>query len=83
MQEYPSLLAAIKAVCQKWCQQNGYTEPFCRNGEYWAFPPSGVIPVKIRDVIQKNKPEAELVRIGRVSFWLLPDGSLQKDNGSI
>ena len=78
MQEYPNLSAAIEAVCQKWCQQNGYTEPFCRNGEYWAFPPNGVIPVKIRDIIQREKPEAELVRISHVSFWLLPDGSLQK-----
>ena len=78
MQEYPNFLAAIKGVCEKWCQQNGYTEPFCRNGEYWAFPPNGAIPVKIRDIIQTDKRQAQLVCIGRVSFWLLPDGSLQK-----
>ena len=78
MQEYPDLNAAIKAVCEKWCQQNGYTEPFCHNGEYWAFPPDGVIPIKIRNAIRVDKVEAELVRVGRVYFWLLPDGSLQK-----
>ena len=60
MQEYPNFLAAIEGVCEKWCQQNGYTEPFCRNGEYWAFPPNGAIPVKIRDIIQTDKRQAQL-----------------------
>ncbi|MBF2050103.1 MAG: ABC transporter substrate-binding protein [Elainella sp. C42_A2020_010] len=33
---------------------HGYGDPFCRNGEWWAFPPNGVMPVRIRDVLASN-----------------------------
>ena len=74
---YPDLAAAIKDVCQKWCQQNGYPEPFYRNGELWAFPPDGVIPIKIKDVM--NFQDSKQVWIGQVSLFILPDGSVAKD----
>lgn len=73
---YPDLAAAIKDICQQWCQENGYTEPFYRNGELWAFPPTGVIPIKIKDVL--NKQDSKQVWIGRVSLLILPDGSIAK-----
>lgn len=71
---YPDLATAMRAVCENWCNVHGFTEPFCRNGEWWAFPPRAVMPVKIKDVMGKNS-EAQCVYIGRVSFLLLPDGS--------
>ena len=35
---YPNLKAAAAAVCQRWCQQQGYSDPFYQNGSWWAFP---------------------------------------------
>jgi hypothetical protein len=73
---YPDLAAAIKDVCQKWCQQNGYTEPFYQNGELWVFPPNAVMAVKIKDVMNQDSKQ---VWIGRVSLFILPDGSVAKN----
>lgn len=73
---YPDLAAAIKDVCQKWCEENGYTEPFYRNGELWAFPPNGVMAIKIKDAIDKQ--DSKQVWIGQVSLFILPDGSVAK-----
>ena len=75
---YPDLAAAIEDICQEWCQENGYTEPFYRNGELWAFPPDGVMPVKIKNVMDKQN--SKQVWIGRVSLFILPDGSVAKVN---
>ncbi len=72
---YPDLATAIDAICQDWCQRYGYTDPFCRNGEWWAFPPNGVMPVRIRDVLTEEDLQAHWVQIGHVSLALLPDGS--------
>ncbi|QYO62297.1 hypothetical protein [Leptolyngbya sp. 7M] len=72
---YPDLATAIRDVCQAWCQQHGYTDPFCRNGQWWAFPPNGVMPIRIRDVLTADDCQAQWVQIGRVSLALLPDGS--------
>ncbi|MGD1913414.1 MAG: hypothetical protein ACFB2X_21995 [Rivularia sp. (in: cyanobacteria)] len=73
---YPDLATAINHICQQWCQENGYTEPFYRNGELWAFPPNGVMPVKIKDVMDKQ--DSKQVWIGRVCLFILPDGSVAK-----
>lgn len=72
---YPDLAAAMRGVCCDWCQRHGYTDPFRRNGEWWAFPPNGVMPIKIQEVLSDPAP-AQWVQIGRVSLALLPDGSL-------
>lgn len=74
---YPDLATAINNVCQQWCEEQGYSEPFYRNGELWAFPANGVMPVKIKDVI--NQQDSKKVWIGRVSLFILPDGSFGKD----
>ncbi|MGD1873006.1 MAG: hypothetical protein ACFB02_08120 [Mastigocoleus sp.] len=73
---YPDLNTAISKVSKQWCNETGYSEPFYHNGEMWAFPPDGVIPVKIKDVITQK--DCKKVWIGRVSLFILPDGSLVK-----
>ena len=73
---YPDLATAIDRICQQWCQEKGYTEPFYRNGELWAFPPNGVMPVKIKDVMDEQ--DSKQVWIGGVSLFILPDGSVAK-----
>ncbi|MEM6255079.1 MAG: hypothetical protein AAF821_19355 [Cyanobacteria bacterium P01_D01_bin.156] len=74
MFQYSDLGDAINGVCQDWCEQNGYSDPFRLNGEWWAFPPNGVMPVQIKTVISEDC--RYLVRIGSVTVTLLPDGSL-------
>jgi len=49
--QYPDLRSAIQDTCRIWCEAHGYSEPFCRQGEWWAFPPHGVIPVRIKTVM--------------------------------
>ena len=71
---YSSLGQAIRGVCMTWCEENGYSEPFCRDGEWWAFPPNGVMPIRIKTVIDKDCQC--LVRIGPALLMLLPDGSV-------
>ena len=80
MHHYPNLATAIYDVCQQWCQQNGYSDLFCRNGQWWAFPPNAVMPVCLRDAITPEEKYHQEVTIGRVSVILLPDGSFAKDN---
>lgn len=31
----------------KWCQKNGWKEPFLVEGKYWAYPPGGYIPLPL------------------------------------
>ncbi|MEL6929680.1 MAG: hypothetical protein AAFO95_13710 [Cyanobacteria bacterium J06600_6] len=76
---YSNLADAIRGVCEQWCQQNGYSDPFLRNGEWWAFPPSAVMPVRLKDVSSENKYGRE-VQIDRVSITLMPDGSFYSAN---
>ncbi len=71
---YPNLGAAMQGVCQTWCQTHGYSDPFCRDGEWWAFPPQGVMPVRIKTVMGNTLPYC--VQIERVTLRLFPDGSL-------
>ncbi|WP_036478362.1 hypothetical protein [Myxosarcina sp. GI1] len=73
---YPDLTTAAKVVCLRWCQEHGYCEPFCLVGEWWAYPVNGVMPVKVRDVMDIARTKAQRVRIRYFSIALLPDGSL-------
>ena len=71
---YTNLGSAIRGVCYAWCDELGYTDPFCSNGEWWAYPPNGVIPVKIKTVMGTSCQR--LVRLGKLTLFLRPDGSL-------
>ena len=71
---YANLGSAIQGVCQAWCQEHGYSDPFCRNGEWWAFPPKSVMAVQIKTVM--GEACQRLVQIGTLTLTLLPDGSL-------
>ncbi|MEM9804860.1 MAG: hypothetical protein AAF959_06235 [Cyanobacteria bacterium P01_D01_bin.56] len=72
--QYSNLGSAIRGVCQTWCDQHGYTDPFCRNGVWWAYPPHGVMPVRVETVM--GKQSQRLVRIGPMSLTLFPDGTI-------
>ena len=32
---------------KRWCNQNGWTDPFYQDGSWYAFPPRAVIPQEI------------------------------------
>lgn len=64
----------MQGACQAWCQTQGYSDPFRRDGEWWAFPPHGVMPVRVKTVMEATFQYP--VQIGRVTLTLLPDGSL-------
>ena len=71
---YNDLGSAIRSVCYAWCEENAYSDPFCHNGEWWAFPPNGVMPIEIKAVMESNCQR--LVQLGSVTLFLYPDGSL-------
>lgn len=71
---YSDLRSAMYGVCQAWCDQYGYSDPFCRNAEWWAFPPGGVMPVQIKTIMGEGCQR--LIQIGPLTLALLPDGSL-------
>ncbi|MEO1508358.1 MAG: hypothetical protein AAFU84_11990 [Cyanobacteria bacterium J06633_23] len=71
---YPNLGLAIRGVCQDWCEQHGYSDPFCRDGIWWAFPPDGVMLVRIETVMEEHSQR--WVRLGPVRLILFPDGSI-------
>ncbi|MEM9274549.1 MAG: hypothetical protein AAGA80_16535 [Cyanobacteria bacterium P01_F01_bin.143] len=71
---YPDLGSALRDICFTWCQENGYTDPFLRDGEWWAFPPNGVMPVKVKTVMEKDCQRT--IKITNVTLKLFPDGSL-------
>lgn len=74
---YPDLGCAIRGVCRDWCEEEGYSDPFYRNGECWAFPPNGVMPIRIKTVIGEGYQRS--VKIGSLTLSLFPDGSLAPD----
>lgn len=74
MRQYATLGDAIYDVCQAWCKSHGYSDPFCRNGEWWAFPPSGVIPIQIKSVLDDGSEQ--VVKIGSLELTLFPDGTV-------
>ncbi|MEM9215589.1 MAG: hypothetical protein AAGD25_14750 [Cyanobacteria bacterium P01_F01_bin.150] len=71
---YSSLGQAIRGVCLTWCEENGYCDPFCQDGEWWAFPINGVMPIRIKTVMGEECPR--MVKIGPALLKLLPDGSV-------
>ncbi|NEQ53481.1 MAG: hypothetical protein F6K11_25655 [Leptolyngbya sp. SIO3F4] len=75
--QYSNLSSAIRGVCQTWCDCHGYSDPFCRDGVWWAFPPNGVMPVRIETVM--GDQSQRLVRIGPMRLMLFPDGSIGKN----
>lgn len=75
--KYSGLAEAICATCQAWCQAEGYSDPFCQDGEWWAFPPEGVMPIRIKTVM--GKASCCLIQIDNVTMALFPDGTLARD----
>ena len=71
---YTNLGCAIRGVCHAWCKEQGYTDPFCRNGEWWAYPVNGVMPVQIKTVMGTSCQRP--VKLGLLTLFLYPDGSL-------
>ena len=57
---YPDVQAAADAVCRKWRTENGYTDYFYDRGSWWAFPPQGVMSVKIHDLIDLAETKATI-----------------------
>ncbi|MEL6555701.1 MAG: hypothetical protein AAFQ63_19910 [Cyanobacteria bacterium J06621_11] len=72
--QYANLFEAMQSTCQAWCNAHGYSAPFCKDGEWWAFPPSGVMPIQIKTVMGPTSDR--LVKIGSLTLALFPDGSL-------
>ncbi|MEL6139827.1 MAG: hypothetical protein AAFR42_20785 [Cyanobacteria bacterium J06628_6] len=71
---YSTFKAALQATCHAWCHEQGYTDPFCQDGVWWAFPPGGVIPVRVKDVMAPDWQRS--VRIGALTLDLLANGAL-------
>jgi hypothetical protein len=52
-------MSDIPNYVQDYCDRNSYTEPQFVDGEWWAFPPSGVMPV----VIPVDRFSDQVVRV--------------------
>jgi len=72
--EYSTFGKAIRGLCRNWCETHRYTDPFLKDGEWWAFPPGGVMPVQVKTVM--GEASQRTVRIGPLRVTLFPDGSL-------
>ena len=81
---YPTLRDAEAAVCQRWCEEQGYSDRFYQDGSWWAFPPNAVLPVKIHKIIDPQHVKAQRVRVKHysisLSIALLPDGCIAPYN---
>lgn len=81
---YPDLKAAAAAVCLRWCEEHGYSDRFYQNGSWWAYPPNGVMPVNLHQVIELEHTPAQRVRVRYYSIFLsialLPDGCVAPHN---
>ena len=81
---YPNIKAAAAAVCQNWCDQEGYSDRFYQDGSWWAFPPNSVIPVKIHEILDLEQTFAQRVQVKHysiaLSIALLPDGCIAPHN---
>ena len=81
---YPTLRDAEAAVCQRWCEERGYGDRFYQNGSWWSFPPNGVLPVRIHEIIDLQHTKAQRVRVKHysiaLSIALLPDGCIAPHN---
>jgi len=79
--QYSGLGEAIRSTCEVWCRAEDYSDPFCKDGEWWAFPPGGVMPVRIKTVMGAFSQRQ--VRIDRLTLSLFPDGSLASKTETI
>ena len=81
---YSDLKTAAAAVCQRWCDERGYSDRFYQNGSWWAFPPNSVMPVRIHEIIDVRSTKAQRVRVKHYSIFLsialLPDGCIAPHN---
>ena len=81
---YPNIKAAAAAVCQRWCEERGYSDRFYHDGSWWAFPPNSVMPVRIHEIIDVEQTKARRVRVQHystcLSIALLPDGCIAPHN---
>lgn len=81
---YPTLKDAAAAVCQSWCDREGYSEPFYHDGSWWAYPPNGVMAVRIGEIIDLDKTPARRVQVKHysvaLSIALMPDGCIAPYN---
>ena len=57
---------------------------FYLDGNWWAFPPQGMMPVKIHDIIDLKQTKARRVHLKHysisLSLALLPDGCIAPHN---
>lgn len=44
----PQLRQTEPQDLEKWCEANGYTDPFKSDGRWWAFPENAVMAVPVR-----------------------------------
>ena len=81
---YSDLKSAAAAVCKRWCQQQGYSDYFHQGGSWWAFPPNSVMPVRIHEILDVERTQAQRVRVQHYSIFLsialLPDGCIAPHN---
>jgi hypothetical protein len=61
------MIQLIEKQIQTWCENNGWTDYFIHDGEFYAFPPEAVIPVPIPMQLIKG---ATLYNIFRY-LWVL------------
>ncbi|MDX2215508.1 MAG: hypothetical protein SFY66_19750 [Oculatellaceae cyanobacterium bins.114] len=48
-------LRSPSGFLKDWCSEHGYTDLFYQEGEWWAFPPKGVMPVQLSAVMGKER----------------------------
>ena len=81
---YPDLKSAAGAVCQRWCDREGYSDRFYQDGSWWAFPPNSVIPIRIHEILDLERTFAQRVKVKHysiaLSIALLPDGCIAPHN---
>lgn len=51
----PPRYAKRELMAKTWCEQNGYTDLFYQEWEWWAFPPNGVMPVQVAKVMGQER----------------------------
>ncbi len=59
-------LKGVPKEVEQYCHNHGYTEPFYKDRSWWAFPPYGVMPIRLP--IQQRLTFQERVENPRL-FW--------------
>ena len=62
----------IPESVEKWCLKHGYTEPFCHEGQWWAFPPHGVnpLPLPLQKRAASERPSLETIQRKLISYFI-------------